>query len=136
VLSRLFSDKGKSLKATVDALSDEIKLRESIDSLLINGIDDKISNLNTQLINLPNTQYLISPEYSRDIDKNKKHLESSIQELEKEKRKGSIESWRDLMFMKKYLHSAFKDYWELVKKRELLSSEVTDLLKNENIKGY
>jgi len=41
-LESMFSDKGKSLKASVNALLEEIKLREDIDSYQLNKIDSEI----------------------------------------------------------------------------------------------
>ena len=54
-------------------------------------------------------------------------FENVILELEKEKRKEYLECWRDLMFLKKYLLSAFKEYWDLIKKREVLSCNISEL---------
>ena len=60
---------------------------------------------------------------SKEISESKAHIESKVLDLEKEKRKEQIECWRDLMFLKKYLMSSLKDYWELVKKREVLEGD-------------
>jgi hypothetical protein len=40
------------------------------------------------------------------------------------------------MFMKKYLLTSLKDYWDLAKKRNLLSHDASHLLQNETGKGY
>jgi len=45
-----------------------------------------------------------------------------VLDLEKEKRKEYVECWRDVMFLKKYLLSTLKDYWDVVKRRDVLSS--------------
>ena len=68
------------------------------------------------------------------MSKVKMEFENNILELEKEKRKEYLECWRDLMFLKKYLLAAFKEYWDLIKKREVLSCDVSELLNNETIK--
>ena len=121
LLERVFSDKTKTLKASVKALLYEIKLRENLDKLLLNNIDDSICRQNTYLENLKSLKTHYQPEIFEKISKTKSQLESNILELENEKRKEYLECWRDLMFMKKYLHSALKDYWDLTKKREMLS---------------
>ena len=46
-----------------------------------------------------------------------------VLELEKEKRREYLECWKDLMLLKEHLLSSLKDYWDLIKKRELLQSE-------------
>ena len=59
-------------------------------------------------------------------------LENNILELKKEKRKEYLECWRDLMFLKKYLLIAFKEYWDLTKRREVLSGGLSEIIQNEN----
>jgi len=135
LLERVFSDKTKNLKASVKALISEIKLRENLDKLLLNNIDDSICRQNTYLENLKGLKAHYQPEMFEKISKTKSQLESNILELENEKRKEYLECWRDLMFMKKYLHSALKDYWDLTKKRQLLSYDPIELTKNENSEG-
>jgi len=136
LLERVFSDKTKNLKASVKALLDEIKLRESLDKLLLNNIEDSICSQNTYLENLKSLKVHYQPELSKNISKNKSQLENNILELEKEKRMEYLECWRDLMFMKKYLHSALKDYWDLAKKRQLLSYDPAEITKNENLQRH
>ncbi|MFC1551320.1 hypothetical protein ACFL6P_02020 [Candidatus Latescibacterota bacterium] len=60
--------------------------------------------------------------------------EENVIELEKEKRKEYIECWRDLLFLKKDILVAFKEYWDLTNKREVLSCDASELFKNENNK--
>lgn len=119
-LEKIFTDKSKTLKAGVKALLQEIELRESLDAHVINKIDDEISHHRLSLNKLNE----IRPGYtiydSNDLSKSKLKLENSLMELEKEKRKEYLECWRDLMFLKKYLLTSLKNYWDLVKKREVL----------------
>ncbi len=136
-LERIFSDKATTSKATVRALLDEIKLRESLDSHLLKTIDDEICSQNTELMGLDNVKANYAPpELAKYMNKRRSHLESNVLELEREKRKEYLECWRDLMFMKKYLLTSLKDYWDLAKKRNLLSYDVSHLLQNENIKRH
>ena len=123
-LERLITDKGKSQKATVKALLKEIELRETLDSHLLNNIDNDISRQNTYMDLLKNIKVHYSFELSKNVGKSKAHVENDILELEKEKRKEYLECWRDLMSLKKYLLIALKDYWDFVKRREVLGIEV------------
>ncbi len=136
LLERVFSDKATTLKATVKALLDEIKLRETLDSYLLKKMDDEICRQDTGLMQLDNVRLHYSPDLAKTMNKRKMELETNVLELEKEKRKEYLECWRDLMFLKKYLLTSLKDYWDLVKKREVLSYDSTELLKNETSKGY
>lgn len=134
LLEKMFSDKSKTLKATVKALLEDIKLRESLDTHLIKNIDDEICRQHTTLIQLNNLKFTYIWDQFMDICKIKIKFENNALELEKEKRKEYLECWRDLMFLKKYLLTALKDYWDLIKKREVLSCDLNELTKNENIK--
>ena len=134
-LERVFSDKTKNSKATVKALLDEISLREKLDSHLLYKIDQGMSRQQIQLENL-NDLRIYSFELTKDRDNTKSQLENNVLELEKEKRKEYLECWRDLMFMRKYLFSALKDYWDLSKRRSALSDDLNDITENENNKRY
>ncbi len=131
ILERLFSDKTKTLKSTVKALLTEIELRENLNSHILNNIDDDICRQHTYLGHLK----VLKPQYSLELAKNvykqKMQLEGNVLELEEQKRKEYLECWRDLMFLKKYLHSALKDYWDLVKKQEMLGADSNSFLGNE-----
>ena len=110
ILEKVFSDKGKTLKGTVKALLNEIQLRESLDSHLLNKIDDEICRQHTDLMQLKNLKVHYSFELSRDKNKTKMQLEDNVLELEREKRKEYHECWSDLMFQKKYMLSSLKYY--------------------------
>ena len=130
LLERIFSDKSKTSKAAVKALLDEIKLRESLNSHLLNRIDEGICRQHTLLAQLENLKVHYIWDQFTDMSKIKMQLENNALELEKEKRKEYLECWRDLMLLKQYLLTAFKEYWDLVKKRELLSSDVSEIIEN------
>ena len=136
LLGKVFSDKSKTLKATVKALLNEIELRESLDSHLLSKANGEICKLHTNLMQLKNLKTQYSFDLSKEVNKMKMQLENNVLELEKEKRKEYLECWRDLMFLKKYLLSSLKDYWDLIKKREVLSHDFTELTKNETSKGH
>jgi hypothetical protein len=120
MLEKVFTDKGKNLKATIKALFKEIKLRERLDSHLLGNIDNEIYRQHGYLSHF-NTGYL---SYPIDPTKNltiKTQLENNVLELEKEKRREHLECWSDLMTLKRYLFGSLKDYWDLSKKREALA---------------
>ena len=134
ILEKVFSDKSKTLKTTVKSLLNEIELRENLDSHLLKKINDEICRFHTHLMHMENIKVHYFPELFADVNKIKMQFENEILELEKEKRKEYLECWRDLMFLKKYLLVAFKEYWDLIKKREVLSCDVSELLNNEILK--
>lgn len=136
ILERVFSNKSKTLKASVKAQFNEVELRETLNSHLLKKIDDEICRQNTYLMRLEDLKSHYLPDVSKAVNKTKMQLENNVLELEKEKRKEYLECWRDLMFLKKYLLSSLKDYWDLIKKREVLGQDINMLTKNENSKRY
>ncbi|HUT62496.1 MAG TPA: hypothetical protein VMZ04_00935, partial [Anaerolineae bacterium] len=116
LVEKVFSDKSKTLKSTIKALHDEIKLRETLDSHLLTLINEDICRHHTFLDQLNNLRVHYVWDQYKDINDFKMQFENNVLDLEKEKRKEYLDCWRDLMFLKKYLLSACKEYWDLTKK--------------------
>jgi hypothetical protein len=135
IVGRLFSDKTETQKSTAKALLDEIILRENLDYHILSKINENISWQKIQLEHLNTLKIDYVFEWFQEINKMKMHLEDNILELEQEKRKEYLECWRDLMYLKKNLLVALKDFWDLLKKKEILSSDLTELSQNENREG-
>jgi hypothetical protein len=132
MLERVLSDKTKTLKSTIKALVNEIKLRESLNSHLLNNIDVDICRQHTYMGQVKYMKGGYSIEQEREKKKLNSKFENNVLELEKDKRKEYLECWRDLMFMNKYLLSALKDYWDLTKRRSALGYDLNNLTENEN----
>lgn len=120
IIEKLFSDKTKALKATVKSFLNEIEIREKLNLHILHKIDEDVCKENTRIMQLESLIVHYSLKDLLDVKKIILKIEDSVLELEKEKRKEYLECWRDLMFLKKYLLVSFKDYWNLVKRRELL----------------
>jgi len=120
VLEDMFSDKAKTLKASVNALLEEIKLREDLNANQFKKMNGEICRQHTELMQLENIRNCYPGDLTRDIDEAKVKLKANVLELEREKRSEALECWRDLMFLKKYLMVSLKDYWELDRKRGVL----------------
>lgn len=120
-LERIFSDKTKTLKAGVKALLDEIALREKLNAHLLEEIEGQIDQQSTHLLRLKRAEADYSLDVLIELKKLTIKIEDKLLDLEQEKRKEELECWRDLMFLKKYLMSSLKEYWDLVKRGEVLS---------------
>ena len=120
VLEDMFSDKAKTLKASVNALLEEIQLREDLNAFHFKKMNDEICRQHTELMQLENIRDSYPFDLTGDLDEAKARIKTNVLELEREKRQEGLECWRDLMFLKKYLMRSLKDYWELVRKREVL----------------
>ena len=122
ILEKVFSDKRKNLKATVKALFNEIMLREKLDLFLLYKIDADMFKQSSYIYQIKRVaEHSYSFELFKDISKTRLKLEGNVLDLEKEKRKEYLECWRDLSFLKKYLLSALKDYWDLSRRTEMLT---------------
>lgn len=116
----LFSDRVRTLRATVVALSDEIKSRQDLNSYLLDRVNYRADAASTTLSNLKDIGY---PYFPESVNSRKERVQGDLLALEKEQRSECLECWRDVMFMKKYMNSALKDYWDLVRKRNVLEGE-------------
>ena len=119
-LESLLSDKGRSLKAGVIALLDEIKGREDLNVNQTQKIDKEIRRQHTNAMQLENIVDHHPFDLTKDLEESKARIESNVLELEKERRKEQVECWRDLMFLKKHLMVSLKEYWDLVRRKEIL----------------
>jgi hypothetical protein len=122
LLEDLHSDKALSLKASVNVLLEEIKLREDLNGSHFGKIDGEVSRLRVALRNLENTGYCDPRDLSGEVDESRFRIKGDVLELERERRKEGLECWRDLMFLKKYLMGALREYWDLVRRRGMLES--------------
>lgn len=124
LVDKVFSDKSRTLKTMVKSLFNEILTREKLDSILLGKIDSAICKTDTyleQIRSLTKRQYL--PDLGIALSRRRTTLEGQVRDLEKEKRQEYLTCWKDLMFLKRYLLSALKDYWNIGGRRSFLDVE-------------
>ena len=119
VVETIFTDRTKSLKSTVNELLAEIERRENLHADLKSRIGDDLYRCGEYL---QEVKFFTDRPYNPDTNftSRKTNLEKQILSLEEQKRTEDLTCWRDLMFLKKYLMSALKDYWKLSKSRAVL----------------
>jgi hypothetical protein len=133
IFEKVFSDKRKNLKGTVKALFNEIMLRERLDLFLLYKIDADMFRHNSYIDQIKRVaEHTYSFALFKDLSSTRMKLEGNVLDLEKEKRKEYLECWRDLSFLKKYLLSALKDYWDLSRRTEALMYDSSNIAENEN----
>lgn len=123
ILERLVSDKTRTLKSTIKALLEETKIRERLNLYLLDNIDEAVCRQNTLLLGIDRTGSHYIFERFTELKNIQIHLKNSVLELEKEKRQEQLECWRDLMSLRKDLMMALREYWDLVKRQEMLSDD-------------
>jgi len=120
VLENMVFDRVKTLKASVNALLEEIGLRTDLNERQFGEIDGEILRLKNRLLQYESLEYQVLDGLDRAKREAKSQAESDVLELKQERRKEELECWRDLMFLKKYLMVSLKDYWELVRRWRVL----------------
>jgi len=120
VLENMVFDRVKTLKASVNAILEEIGLRKDLNQRQFGEIDGEILRLRNRLLQYEALEFQGYGGLDRVAAEAKTQVESDVLEFEREKRKEELECWRDLMFLKKYLMVSLKDYWELVRRWRVL----------------
>jgi hypothetical protein len=123
---RVFADKGRTLKATIKALFNEILTRERLNHVLLGKIDSDICKAGTYLEDL---RRFTARDYSRQFEilgRRRTQIEDRVIGLEKEKRQEYLTCWKDLGQLKKYVLSALKDYWNVRGSSHFLNSDHDD----------
>ena len=109
ILEDLISDKAKTLKASVNALLEEIRLREELNVSLVKKIDGEVCKLRVELMGLDNLTDSYPFDLSAGLDEARFRIKESVFELERERRVEGVECWRDLMGLRKDLMTSLKD---------------------------
>lgn len=125
-VTALFSDKSKTLKATVKELFDEIDRRKKLNSSLLGKINNEMCDNKTYLFEVEDVVNRRYESEDMKFGRRRTQIEQRLLTLEQEKRKEYLEYWRDMMFLKKYLMGALADYWELEKKVQCLKDGMQD----------
>lgn len=124
LVDRVFSDKNRTLKATIKALFSEVLTREHLNSVLLRDIDSEICKTGSYLEQIRD---VTKRQYTHDLELSfqgrRTQLESRLLDLQKQKRDEYLTCWKDLAYLSKGLLSALKDYWNLSNRKSFLSIE-------------
>jgi len=124
MIDRVFSDKSRTLKATIKAVFNEILTRERLDSILLNDINSDMCTTGSYLEQIKFlTQRQYTPDLGIALSRRRTQLESQVLDLEKEKRQEYLACWKDMAYLSKGLLSALKDYWNLSNRKSFLNLE-------------
>lgn len=124
MIDRVFSDKSRTLKATVKAVFNEILTRERLDSVVLKDIDSDLCKTGSyleQIREMTRRQY--TPDLEIALSRRRTQLESRLMDLDKEKRQEYLACWKDLAYLSKGLLTALKDYWNLSNRKSFLNLE-------------
>jgi len=129
---RIFLDKAKILRSTVKELFREIDTRLNLSKNIFQDIDKNIIECHNFLEDIfirCRNEYF--PDNTLAFMPRRMQLEGLVFDLEKQKRAEALECWRDIMFLKKYLMSAWSEYWTLKHRQELMTADLDNEVENE-----
>lgn len=115
----ILPDKSKSLKALVEIINEEIDERLKIKDGILSRMEDDIVRCDNYLLEVKS----IGIPYYFIASRRRTSIEHEIFALEREKRMEETACWRDLVFLKKDLFAALKEYWAAVNREKLLSGD-------------
>jgi len=114
LIDRIFSDKSRTLKATIKALFNEVLTRERLNSVLLKDIDSELCKTGSYLEQIRD---VTKRQYTHDLELafagRRTQLESRLLDLTKQKREEYLTCWKDLAYLSKGLLVALKDYWDM-----------------------
>lgn len=114
LIDKIFSDKRKTLKATIKALFNEVLTREHLSTILLKDINSEMCKTGSYLEQIHDAT---KRQYTHDLELafsgRRTQLESRMLDLEKQKRDEYLTCWKDLAYLSKGLLVALKDYWDM-----------------------
>lgn len=124
LVDRIFSDKSRTLKATIKALFNEVLTREHLSTVLLKDINSEICKTGSYLEQIRDAT---KRQYTHDLELafsgRRTQLEGRVLDLEKEKRQEYLTCWKDLAYLSKGLLVALKDYWDMSHKAGFMYQE-------------
>lgn len=122
-VQKIVSGKAKAEKAVVKQILEEILAREAISQDIKSRIESDIlqcSNSLHEINSITENQYLIDKDNLR-FSARKTQLDMKILDLEAEKRTEQVNAWKDISTLRRYLLFGLKNYWDAVRRAELIS---------------
>lgn len=128
-INTILRDKTKTLKSTVKELLNEIELRKNLGNQILKQIDYDIIRTHNYL---EQVKFFTERSYTPDTNWSKRRtsLESQMFDLEKEKRAEELNSWKDLMTLRKYLMVSLSEYWLAFRKNQFLGNDILNSEEN------
>lgn len=127
LVDRVFSNKNRTLKATIKAMFNEVLTREHLNSVLLKDIDSEICKTGSYLEQIRDvTKRQYTPDLEIALSRRRTQLESRLMDLDKEKRQEYLTCWKDLAYLSKGLLTALKDYWDMSHKAGFMYQENPD----------
>ena len=122
-VQKMVSGRVKAEKAIVKQILEEIVVRENISKDIHSKIDlDMLQceNFLHEINSITKRQYLIDKDSLR-FSARKTEFDMKLLSLEAEKRAEQLSIWNDISTLRRYLLFAFKDYWNAVRREEIIN---------------
>lgn len=127
-VQKIISGRATAEKTVVKQILDEIITRDSISKDIQARIDLDIiqcANFLHEIHSITERQYLIDNDGLR-FSGRRTTIDMKMLELEGEKRAEEVNAWKDMSALRRYLLFALKDYWNAVRRAELINLQKCD----------
>jgi hypothetical protein len=118
LIDRFISDKIKLLETHINEISKLVDERKSLEEITRSAFTDEILNIRNEVLKIE----LCLPTYNFQSDPRKTELEKEIIQLEKLKINEKIESWRDVLQLKKDIIDIIMELKKIKNKLDLANN--------------
>ena len=114
-INDLFQQRLDLLQQIIDEIHSEIQKRKALRNGALKEIEDELSKFSSLLLQVAPMGYVnVSSKYVDSLNMRRVHLEKSIARLNELKRSNRIETWRDIVALKRDLFRLLPEYVELL----------------------
>lgn len=122
IVDEIFEDKVQGLKATIDSILAQIEERKTLRVKNFRSILRGECKCDTEFLQLED-RLRFSCAAGPEADKAKATIQKGLFDLERERRFEDVSCWRDLVFLRKELINALREYQTAQRKQSMLSGK-------------
>jgi len=121
LIDGLLDEKISLLQDIIDELGSEIRQRKALRNGALKEIEEELAKLSSLLLEVAPMGYVnVSGKYIDSLNSRRMHLEKGISGLKEQERSQKIETWRDILNLKKELFRLLPEYIELLRMRKVV----------------
>lgn len=119
-IGNLLDEKMSLLQFIIDELGLEIRRRKAMRNGSLKEIEEELAKLSSLLLEVAPMGYVnVSGKYIDSLNSRRMHLEKCISGLKEQERKHKLETWRDILSLKKELFRLLPEYVELLRMKKV-----------------
>lgn len=120
-IAKLFDERLKLLQSILDEIRIEALNRKKLRNGALSEIDDELRKLSSLLLEVaPLGRVNYSGKYVDSLNARRMHLEKSISRLKELKRTHKVETWKDIVALKREIFKVLPEYIQLQQLKDVL----------------